>query len=108
MPPHVTERLSKAADAIIALDQEMSSVRNEIMDAQNSSQLQMNLVADILNNIENLFRLSSQREAIKIQDEFYRIYATNDLQQLKRFHRELDIISEGYRAQAVTMDSLEG
>ena len=86
----------------------MSSVRSEIMDAQNSSQLQMNLVADILNNIENLFRLSSQREAIKIQDEFYRIYATNDLQQLKRFHRELDIISEGYRAQAVTMDSLEG
>ena len=98
----------KAADAIIALDKEMSSVRSEIMDAQNSSQLQMNLVADILNNIENLFKLSSQREAIKIQDEFYRIYATNDLQQLKRFHTQLDIISEGYRAQAVTRDYLEG
>lgn len=108
IPEHIRIRLSNAANAIIALDNEMSSVRSEIMDAQNSSQLQMNLVADILNNIENLFRLSSQREAIKIQDEFYRIYATNDLQQLKRFHRELDIISEGYRAQAVTMDSLEG
>ena len=108
IPEHIRIRLSNAANAIIALDTEMSSVRSEIMDAQNSSQLQMNLVADILNNIENLFRLSSQREAIKIQDEFYRIYATNDLQQLKRFHRELDIISEGYRAQAVTMDSLEG
>lgn len=108
MPEHITERLMKAADAIIALDKEMSSVRNEIMDAQNSSQLQMNLVADILNNIENLFKLSSQREAIKIQDEFYRIYATNDLQQLKRFHNQLDIISEGYRAQAVTRDYLEG
>ena len=35
---HVAERLSNAADAIIALDQEMSSVRDEIMDAQNSSQ----------------------------------------------------------------------
>ena len=55
-----------------------------------------------------MLKYSRQREAIKIQDEFYRIYATNDLQQLKRFHRELDIISEGYRAQAVTMDSLEG
>ena len=40
MPMHVAERLSKAADAIIALDQEMSSVRNEIMDAQNSSRMQ--------------------------------------------------------------------
>ena len=35
MPEHVAERLSKAADAINALDHEMSSVRNEIMDAQN-------------------------------------------------------------------------
>ena len=43
MPPHVAERLTNAADAIILLDQEMSSVRNEIMDAQNSSQMQSNL-----------------------------------------------------------------
>ena len=41
---------------------------------------------------------------MKIQDEFYRIYATNDLRQLQQFHEQLDIISEGYRAQAVTCD----
>ena len=74
MPPHVTERLSKAADAIIALDQEMSSVRNEIMDAQNSSQMQSNLVSDILSNIENLYKLTNKREVAKIQDEFLRVY----------------------------------
>lgn len=108
IPVHIKERLSKAADAIIALDNEMSTVRNEIMDAQNSSQLQMNLVADILNNIENLFKRSNKREVMKIQDEFYRIYATNDLQQLKHFHKQLDIISEGYRAQAVTSEFSEG
>lgn len=62
MPPHVTERLSKAADAIISLDREMSSVRNEIMDAQNSSQMQSNLVKDILNNIENLYKVSNKRK----------------------------------------------
>ena len=39
MPLHVAERLSNAADAIIALDREMSSVRDEIMDAQNCSAL---------------------------------------------------------------------
>lgn len=105
IPVHIKERLTKAADAIIALDNEMSSVRNEIMDAQNSSMMQLNLVSDILNNIENLFKLSNKREVVKIQDEFYRIYATNDLQQLKRFHKQLDIISEGYRAQAVTSDA---
>ena len=76
-------------------------MRNEIMDAQNSSQMQSNLVKDILNNIENLYRVSSEREVIKIQTEFLRVFHTKDLKQLERFHRQLDIISEGYRAQAV-------
>ena len=101
MPPHVAERLTNAADAIILLDQEMSSVRDEIMDAQNSSQMQSNLVKDILNNIENLYRVSSEREITKIQIEFLRVFHTKDLKQLERFHRQLDIIAEGYRAQAV-------
>ena len=104
MPPHVAERLTNAADAIILLDQEMSSVLNEIMDAQNSSQMQSNLVKDILNNIENLYRVSSEREVIKIQTEFLRVFHTKDLKQLERFHRQLDIIAEGYRAQAVYHD----
>ncbi len=101
LPPHVAERLTNAADAIISLDREMSSVRNEIMDAQNSSQMQSNLVRDILSNIENLYKLSNKREVNKIQDEFLRVFRTKDLQQLQRFHRQLDIIAEGYRAQAV-------
>ena len=101
MPPHVTERPSNAAEAIISLDREMSLVRSEIMDAQNSSQVQSNLVKDILNNIENLYRLSNQREVLKIQSEFLRVFKTKDLRQLERFHRQLDIIAEGYRAQAV-------
>ena len=101
MPPHVAERLTNAADAIFLLDQEMSSVRDEIMDAQNSSQMQSNLVKDILNNIENLYRVSSEREITKIQTEFLRVFHTKDLKQLERFHRQLDIIAEGYRAQAV-------
>ena len=106
MPPHVTERLSNAAEAIISLDREMSLVRSEIMDAQNSSQVQSNLVKDILNNIENLYRLSNQREVLKIQSEFLRVFKTKDLRQLERFHRQLDIIAEGYRAQAVYFQKL--
>ncbi|HIV26002.1 MAG TPA: GTP pyrophosphokinase family protein [Candidatus Scatomonas pullistercoris] len=102
IPEHIRQRLSNAADAIIALDNEMSSVRNEIMDAQLSSQLQHRMVADILTAIENLYRITSRREVEKIQEEFYRIYALNDMDELKRFHTELDQIAEGYRAQSVT------
>ncbi len=102
MPEHVAERLSKAADAIILLDHEMSSVREEIVDAQISSQLQSNMVSNILGNIENLYKFCSNQEISKIQDEFLNIYQKNDLKMLERFHRQLDIISEGYRAQSVT------
>ncbi len=100
IPEHIRTRLTNASDAILLLDNEMSSVRGEIMDAQNSFQIQANLVSDILNNIQNLYRLANKREIIRIQDEFYRIYKTNDIEQLRRFHRQLDVIAEGYRAQS--------
>ena len=104
MPEHVAERLSKAADAIIFLDHEMSTVRSEIMDAQISFQIQANIVADILNNIQNLYKVANKREILKIQDEFYRIYAMNDIDQLERFDKQLDMIAEGYRAQTLAME----
>lgn len=106
MPSHITERLIKAAEAIKSLDSEMLTVRNEIMDAQNSSQMQSNLIKDILNNIENLYKISNKREVMKIQDEFLRVYSSKDLQQLERFHKQLDIIAEGYRAQAVYQNGM--
>lgn len=71
MPLHVAERLSNAADAIIALDREMSSVRDEIMDAQNSSQTQSNLVKDILLSIENLYKISNKEKLKKSRMNFY-------------------------------------
>lgn len=101
IPEHIRMKLSNAADAIIVLDNEMSSVRSEIMDAQNSFQIQANLVSDILNIIQNLYHIANKREVIQIQDEFYRIYEQSDIEQLKRFHRQLDIIAEGYRAQSI-------
>lgn len=101
MPEHIKEKLLKASDAIITLDREMGSVRDEIMDAQNIFQIKAMLVSDILINIQNLFKVASKREVVKIQDEFYKVYETSDLEQLERFSKQLDIISEGYKAQSL-------
>lgn len=101
IPDHIREKLTNAANAIISLDNEMSAVRSEIMDAQNSFQIHARLVSDILNSIQNLYRVANKREIVKFQDEFYRIYELKDINQLKRFSKELDIIAEGYRVQAV-------
>ena len=101
MPSNLTNRLHAAAEAIIILDQEMSSVRNEIMDAQNSFNIKANMVADILISIQNLYKVANKREVVKIQDEFFKVYESEDLEALERFHKELDIIAEGYRAQSL-------
>ncbi|MCC6093770.1 MAG: GTP pyrophosphokinase family protein [Eubacterium sp.] len=104
IPERVGTRLSNAANAIISLDNEMSSVRDEIMDAQLSSKLRYNLVEDIVNTIESLYRLTSKREVEKIQDEFYRIYQSGDIEELVRYHRQLDLIAEAYHAQRNRVD----
>lgn len=99
MPVHIRERLNAAADAILKLDKEMSSIHGEVMDAQNSFTVKANIVAEILNNLQSLYKVANKREIVKIQDEFYRIYQEGDLNQLMRFNKELDILAEGYRAQ---------
>ena len=107
MPDHIRARLHAAAEAIIMLDKEMSMVRSEIMDAQNDMQNTDYLITEILSNIQNLYGVANTREINKIQDEFYRIYELNDIEQLKRFSRELDCIAEGYRAQSVGEKELD-
>ena len=76
------------------------------MDVQNSFQIHARIVSDILNNIQNLYGTANEREVLKIQDEFYRIYELDDIDQLQRFSRELDNIAEGYRVQSVNMEEL--
>jgi len=101
MPEHIKERLSSAAEAILILDQEMSVVRDEIMDAQNSFTVKANIVADILTNIQNLYKVANKQEVIKIQDEFFRIYQNGDQEELTKFSDDLDMISARYRAQSL-------
>ena len=54
IPQHVTDKLLVASDAIDVLDHEMSTVRDEIMDAQDSFRKKSNLVSEILHTMQNL------------------------------------------------------
>lgn len=99
IPEQIRERLSAAASAIITLDNEMSLVHQEIRESQSSFRQQANIVRDILNNIQNLYKIANKREIIKIQDEFYDIYKKNDAEELIRFAWELDLLAESYKAQ---------
>ena len=70
------------------------------MDAQLSSRLRYNLVEDIVEMIENLYHYTTRREVEKIQDEFYRIYEMNNIEELIHYHSELDRIAQAHKAQS--------
>ena len=101
IPRHVRERLTSAADAIYTLDNEMMSIHDEIIDAQNYVSTKANIVSDILNNIQSLYKVANKQEIIRIQDEFYEIYQTDDVARLQRFSRQVDMIAENYKAQSI-------
>ncbi len=101
MPEELRERLLSASDAGGKLDEEMGSVRDEIMDAQNTNRRRAKVVTDILNNIENLYHIANEREVTKIQNEFFDIYKRNDMELLNRFNKQLDVLSETYNAQSI-------
>ena len=107
MPREIRQQLMDAAHSIVLLYEQMSKVRSEIMEAQNSFQAKSNIVAEILNNIQNLYKVANKREVMKIQDEFYRIYESEDIEQLRRFCRQLDIVTEGYHAQNIAISGVE-
>ncbi len=101
IPEYIGQKLLNAAEAIRILDQMMSEVRDEIMDAQTSHSQKEALVKDILNNIQNLYRVANKAAVKKIQDEFYKVYLMDDLVQLRHFAAQLDVISEGHRTQSL-------
>ena len=101
IPDAIRDRLNESASAILKLDQEMSSIHEEIMDAQSNFIVHANIITEILNNIQDLYKVANKKEVMKIQDEFFEIYNKDDLNELRSFARQLDIIAEGYRAQSL-------
>ncbi len=101
IPNDMSERLQEIAKGMLQNDRELSEVRDDIMLARNEKMEMERIVVDILNTIQNLYRMVSRREAGRIQEEFHRIYREENLEKLKRFATELDIIAEGYRAQSL-------
>ncbi|MDF2660261.1 MAG: pyrophosphokinae [Paenibacillus sp.] len=83
LPEQVKLRLQKAAEAANALDQEMSSIRNEIMDAQKLFEDNSNLVSKVLNHIQDLYYYHRVREAANFQLKFNELWESEDIWNLR-------------------------
>lgn len=102
IPYDIKKRLMNAAEAAFQLDQEMSLIRNEIIRAQNLFQVKSSVIADILNNIQNLHKVMDNiKEVEQIQEEFYSLWEKGNFEQLDNFNKKLDMMAAGNKAQSL-------
>jgi putative GTP pyrophosphokinase len=83
LPKNVTVRLKKAAEAAFKLDEEMSSIREEIVEAQKLFEDKSNLVSRVLNDIQELYFYHRVREAAHFQLRFNELWEQGDAWDLK-------------------------
>ncbi|WP_138495553.1 GTP pyrophosphokinase [Paenibacillus pinistramenti] len=83
LPSEMRLRLKKAAEAAFVLDNEMSSIREEILIAQRTFEDDANLVSDTLKIIHQLYFYHKVGEAIEAQGKFNQIWENRDLDAMK-------------------------
>ncbi|SDY62831.1 putative GTP pyrophosphokinase [Proteiniborus ethanoligenes] len=90
IPKDIKERLKNAAEAAFLLDKEMSEIRDDIVDAQELFQMKSSLIVDILRKIQNLYFTGRIKEFEGVQERFLILQEIGDVNELKKFSRELD------------------
>ena len=101
MPEEIKKTISDAAEKILTSEMEMSKVRDEVMSAMATHEEKDMMLSNIIMTILNIYQNASRREAIRIQEEFLEIYKTGNMEKLRHFADELDVIAEGYGQQSV-------
>lgn len=91
LPEEVVARLSRAAEAAHLLDQEMSNIREEIMEAQKLFEDKSSIVSRVLNGIQELYFYHRVREAAQFQLRFNELFETDDVWHLKELSQQIDV-----------------
>ena len=102
LPQDVQDRLHKSAEAAYHIDREMSSIRSEIIDAQEAFKEKSNLVGDILSNIENIY-LGSEKIAMReAQAELFELIRENNLDKMRSFGARIDDVAQHHGVQSLS------
>jgi putative GTP pyrophosphokinase len=99
VPEEVKAKLRASSDAVLQMDQEMSSIREDIVTAQELFYIKATLVKDINNSINNLYNFEDRAAVLNIQQEFMELYKIGTLDELKEFQRKLDAVAARHGAQ---------
>ncbi len=96
LPKEVKARLISSAQASSQLDNEMSDIREEILETLEISRLRNLLVDEILGRIETLYFKVKIENANKLNKQFFQLYESGTIEELNRFNDSIKLISKLY------------
>lgn len=97
IPQALQDRLTNCAEAAFRLDQEMSTIRGEITNAQRLNEIRRNMTSNILDNIQKLHFVAKLEDMDAINREFSDVWDSNDMDRLREFNEKLNVLVEVYR-----------
>lgn len=78
LPEHIRLRLQNASEAAFQLDEEMSEIREEVVQAQKLFEDQSALVNQVLSDIQELYYYHRAKEAQQFQIRFSELWGSGD------------------------------
>jgi putative GTP pyrophosphokinase len=94
IPPHIRQRLVRAAEAAYELDKEMSSIREEVKEAQQEFESKSQLVSNILRDIQKLYSYGKVTEADQFYQTFKETWEFGDLSRLSHIAERIRLAIE--------------
>ncbi|WP_018885894.1 GTP pyrophosphokinase family protein [Paenibacillus massiliensis] len=96
LPEEMRQRLKKAAEAAFILDNEMSAIRLEILDAQKAFEDDANIVSKVLAVMHRLYFHHKVSEAIEAQQRFNELWVQRDMDGMKKLFDDIrEMLDQG-------------
>ena len=101
LPEDLKIRLQNCAEAAFQLDNEMTTIRGELLQAQKAMRTQEFLVNEIVKNIHNLYAYAKVEHMNDFNKEFMEIYQDGNVEKLSEFNNKLETMAEIYNVRYV-------
>ena len=101
IPEELKDRLQVCAEAAFILDTEMTTIRDELLEAQKVIQTKNNLVNEILNNIHNLYFYAKVEKMNEFNQRFIELYQEGNVEKLFEFNKQLEVMAQLYKVKYV-------
>ena len=101
MPDDLQSRLISAAEAAFKLDKEMSTIRHEILEAQEVIKMRNHLVDDIVENIRKLHTVAKVENMNQVNKDFITLYSEGSLEELIEFDKQVKVMVDLYKLKYV-------